>query len=60
MVCFMAVVPMVVTPQRLTALVRICPHRRGPFKIGVVLDEGEQPVVGDVAGGELRRFPFLF
>ena len=60
MICFMAMVPMVVTPQRLIALVRICPHRQGQFKIKVVSDEGEQPVIGDVEGGELRRFPFLF
>ena len=41
-------------------MVRICPHGRGPFKIGVVSDEGKHPVIGDVEGGELRRFPFLF
>ena len=51
---------MVVTPQRPIALVRICPHGPGPFKIGVVPDEGEQPIIGDVEGGELGRFPFLF
>ena len=56
MVCFMVVVPVVVTPP----LVRICPHGRGPFKIGVVPNKGEQPVIGDVEGGELGRFPFLF
>ena len=60
MICFMVVVSVVVTPQRPIALVRICPHGRGPFKIGVVSDEGEQPVRGDVEGGELGRFPFLF
>ena len=60
MICFMVMVPVVVTPQRPIALVRICLHGRGPFKIGVVLDEGEQPVIGDVEGGELGRFPFLF
>ena len=60
MICFMAVVPMVVTPERPITLVRICSHGRGPFKIGVVPDEGEQPVIGDVEEGELGRFPFLF
>ena len=60
MICFMAVVSVVVTPQRPIALVRIFPHRQGPFKIGVVFDDGEQPVIGDVEGGELGRFPFLF
>ena len=60
MICFMVVVPMVVTPQRPIALVRICSHRRGPFKIGVVPDKGEHAVIGDVEGGELGRFPFLF
>ena len=50
MICFMAVVSVAV----------ICPHGRGPFKIGEVSDEGEQPVIGDVEGDELGRFPFLF
>ena len=54
MICFMVVVSVVVTPQRLIALVRIF-----PFKIGVVSDEGEHPVIGVVEGGELGRFPFL-
>ena len=60
MICFMVVVSMVVTPQRLITLVRICPHGRGPFKIWVVSYEGEQPVIGNVEGGELGRFLFLF
>ena len=51
MICFMAVVSVVVTSQRPIALIRICPHGQGPFKIGVVFDEGEQPVIGDVEGG---------
>ena len=60
MICFMAMVSMIVAPQRQIALVRIRPHGRGPFKIGVVSDEGKQPVIGDVEGGELGRLPFLF
>ena len=36
------------------------PHGRGPFKIEVVPDEEEKPVIGDVEGGELERFLFLF
>ena len=60
MVCFMVVVPVVVTPQRPIAFVLICPHGRGPFKIGVVSDEGQQLVIRDVEGGELGRFLFLF
>ena len=60
MICFMAVVSVVVTSQRPIALIRICPHGQGPFKIGVVFDEGEQPVIGDVEGAELGRFPFFF
>ena len=62
MICFMVVIPVVVTPQRPIALVWICPHGRGPFKIRVVPDEGEQPVIGDVGGGrgESGRFHFLF
>ena len=51
MICFMAVVSVVVIPRRPIALVRICPHGQGPFKIGVVSDEVEQSVIGDVEGG---------
>ena len=50
MICFMVGVPVVVTPQRLIALVRIFTHGRGPFKIGVVPDEEEKSVIGDVEG----------
>ena len=53
MICFIAVVPVVVAPQRLIELVWICAHGQGPFKIGVVQDEGQQLVIGDVEGGEL-------
>ena len=60
MICFMVVVSMIVTPQQPVALVWICPHGWGPFKLGVIPDEGEQPVVGDVKRGELGRIPFLF
>ena len=60
MICFMVGVLVVVTPQRLIALVRIFPHGRGPFKIEVVPDEEEKPVIGDVEGGELGRFLFIF
>ena len=60
MICFMVVVFVIVTPQRPVALVRICPHGWGPFKLGVISDEGEQPVIGDVKRGELGMIPFLF
>ena len=49
----MVVVPVIITPQRPVALVRICPHGWGPFKLGVIPDKGEQPIVGDVKRGEL-------
>ena len=55
----MAMVPVIVTPQRPVALVRTCPHGQGPFELGVIPDQGEQPVVGDVKRGELGRIPFL-
>ena len=54
MICFTVVVPVVVIPQRPVALVRICPHGWGPFKLRVVPDEEEQSVI------ELGRYPFLF
>ena len=55
----MIVVLVIVTPQRPVALVRTCPHGRGPFELGVIPDEGEQSVVGDVKRDELGRIPFL-
>ena len=60
MICFMAVVSVIVRPQRPVVLVRICMHGWGPFKFGVIPDEEEQQVVGDVKRGELGRIPFLF
>ena len=60
MICFMIVVLVVLSPQRLIALVWICLHGRGPFKIRVVPDEAQQSVIEDVEGGELGRFPFHF
>ena len=60
MICFMVMVPMIVKPQRSVALVQICPHGWGPFKLGVIPYEGEQPVVGDVKRGELGGIPFIF
>ena len=60
MICFMVVVSVIVTPQRPVTLVRICPHWWVPFKLGVIQDEGEQPVVGDVKRGELGRILFRF
>ena len=60
MICFMVVVSVIVTPLRPIALVRTCPHGWGLFKLGVIPDEGEQPVIGDVKRGELGRIPFLF
>ena len=60
MICFVAMVFVIVAPQRLIALVRIRSHGRGPFKIEVVSDEGKHPFIGDVEGGELGRLPFLF
>ena len=56
----MAVVFVIVTPQRTVALVWTCLHGRGPFELRVISDEGEQSVVGDVKRGELGRIPFLF
>ena len=59
MICFMVVVPVIVTHQQTIALVRIYPHEWGPFEHGVIPDEGEQPVVGDVKRGELGGISFL-
>ena len=34
-------------------LVRTCPHWWGPFEVGEVPDEGQEPVIGDVESSEL-------
>ena len=60
MICFVVVVYVVVAPQRPIVLIWIRSHGQGPFKIGVVSDEGKQSVIGDVEGGELGRFLFIF
>ena len=72
LICCMVVIPVIVTPQRPVALVRTCQHGRRPFELGVIPDEGEQPVLRDVKrvnwGGSLffsncswgRFWPFLW
>ena len=60
MICFMVVVSLIVTPQQPVVLVRTCPHGWGLLKLGVIPNEGEQSVVGDVKRGELGRIPFSF
>ena len=47
----MHVVPMVIAPQRSIALLGIGLNGWRPFKVRVILDEGEESVVGDVQRG---------
>ena len=54
----MPVVPMVIAPQILIALLEIRLNWRRPFKVKVIPDEREESVIGDVQRGELGRFPF--
>ena len=47
-ISFMPVVPMVIAPQRSIALLEIRTNRWRPDKVRVILDQGEESVVGDV------------
>ena len=59
MICFMVVVPMIVTPQRPIALVRIFPHGWGPFKLGVIRMRGSSRSYEMLRGVNLGD-PFSF
>ena len=50
---FMAVVSMVFVSQGPITLVQTDPHWWGPFKVGEVLNEGQESIIGDVENGEL-------
>ena len=52
----MPMVPVVIAPQRSIALLGIRLNWCKPFKVKVIPDEKEEPVVGDVQRGELGRF----
>ena len=56
----MFVVPVVIVLQILIALLGIQPNWWRPDKVRVVLDKGEESVVGDVQWSKLGRFPFPF
>ena len=53
MIGFMAVVSMVFVSQGPITLVQTDPHWWGPFKVGEVLNEGQESITGDVENGEL-------
>ena len=53
-------VPVIIASQGSFALVRTCSHRWGPFEVGEVPDDGQEPVIGNVKSSELRGiFPLL-
>ena len=54
----MPMVPVVIAPQRSIVLLKIRLNWCRPFKVRVIPDEREEPVVGDVQRGELGRFSF--
>ena len=55
-----AMVPVIIPSQGSIALVRTCSHRWGPFEVGEVPDDGQEPVIGDVKSSELGGiFPLL-
>ena len=56
----MPVVPMVIAPQRSIVFLGIRPNWWRPDKVKVVLDKGEESVVGDVQWSKLGRFPIPF
>ena len=55
----MAMVPVIIASQGSVALVRTCSHRWGPFEVGEVPDDGQEPVIGNVESSELEG-SFLF
>ena len=52
MIGLVAMVPVIIASQGSVALVRTCPHRWGPFEVGEVPDDGQEPVIGDVESSE--------
>ena len=57
---FVAMVPVIIASQGSVALVRTCSPRLGPFEVREVLDDGQEPVIGDVESNELGGiFPLL-
>ena len=55
-----AMVPVIIASQGSVALVRTYSHRWGPFEVGEVSDDGQEPVIGDVESSELGGiFPLL-
>ena len=60
MIGLVAMVPVIIASQGSVELVWICPHRWGPFEVGEVPDDGQEPVIGDVESSELGGiFPLL-
>ena len=48
-----AMVSVIITPQGSVALVWSCPHWRGPFEVGEIADEGQEPIICTVESNEL-------
>ena len=48
-----AMVSVIITPQGSVALVWSCPHWRGPFEVGEIADEGQEPIICNVESNEL-------
>ena len=49
----MAMVPVIIAPQRSVVLVRFCPHWRGPLEAGDIADKGQEPVIVNVESSEM-------
>ena len=58
-ICFVPMVPMIITSQGFVSMSGICLDGRRPFDIWEVTNEGQQPFVRDVQGSELRGLSFL-
>ena len=60
MIGLLAMVLGIIASQGSATLVWTYPHRWGPFEVGEVPDDGQEPVIGDVESSELRGiFPLL-
>ena len=54
-----AMVPVIIASQGSIGLIRTYSHKWGPFEVGEVPNDGQEPVIGDVESSELGG-SFLF
>ena len=55
----MPMILVIITSHGWVSLRGVCLDWRGPFEIGQVANEGQQPLIGDIQKSELRGLPLL-